>query len=558
MPSARRAELATRKLGGAGGAAASALGRLVPVIGAAAVIRGLQQYADTSTRISNALKVAGLEGGALTKVYDRLFQSAQRNVAPIESLVTLYGRAALVQKELNITSEELLGFTDKVAVALRVSGQSAQESSGALLQLSQALGSGIVRAEEFNSILEGALPIAQAAAAGLEEAGGSVAKLRSLVINGKVSSEAFFRAFEAGSVILDKKVAGAELTVSQGFIRLQNVLIGATGRLDDTTGASKLVAGALGGVADVIQDVTAKGSVLDTVLRNMADNAENAVDMITKAADAAKKSGIGLNVGPVGFHVGATSNAGGSTAAAASRYDPLSSAGTGVSVRPSLNPVSLSDYTVPTVLDPSKIAEADKAWQGLLDTTDRYTNALTGPLDAYAKSALDVAGGIGGALENAFRGAEDSLTEFVMTGKTDFKALANSIIADLVRIQIRSAITGALASVFGGLLGGPVGALGGGAISSIGASLYHSGRGPGERGGSRNVHPAYFDNAPRYHSGVGPGEEAAIIRKDESVLTPGQMKAIGRMSGGPVTVHVHNAPAGTTAESRQSRDANGG
>src|SRR5690606_18702903 len=129
----------------------------------------------------------------------------------------------LVQKELGISGEELLGFTDKIAVALRVSGKSAAESSGALLQLSQALGSGVVRAEEFNSILEGAQPIAQAAAAGLKEAGGSVAKLRQLVVDGKVSSEAFFRAFEAGSVILEDKVANAELTVSQGFVRFQNV-----------------------------------------------------------------------------------------------------------------------------------------------------------------------------------------------------------------------------------------------------------------------------------------------------------------------------------------------
>lgn len=57
-------------------------------------------------------------------------------------MVELYGRAALVQKELGVTTDELAGFADKVAVALRVSGQSATESAGALLQLAQALGSG--------------------------------------------------------------------------------------------------------------------------------------------------------------------------------------------------------------------------------------------------------------------------------------------------------------------------------------------------------------------------------------------------------------------------------
>src|SRR5690606_7649863 len=153
--------------------------------------------------------------------------SALKNAAPLETLVTLYGRVALVQRELGVTQAEMLNFTDKIALSLRVAGTDAQSASGALLQLSQALGSGVVRAEEFNSILEGALPIAQAAAAGLKEAGGSVAKLRQLVVDGKVSSEAFFRAFEAGSAILEDKVAGATLTTEQGLTNVKTAMIDA-------------------------------------------------------------------------------------------------------------------------------------------------------------------------------------------------------------------------------------------------------------------------------------------------------------------------------------------
>lgn len=229
---------------------------LATAFASAAALRGAQQLIDTSTRIENSLKVAGLAGEDLTKVYDSLFASAQRNAAPLESLVELYGRAAIVQNELGVSTEELLGFTDNVAVALRVAGTDAASASGALLQLSQALGAGTVRAEEFNSILEGALPVAQAAAAGLEEAGGSVAKLRALVVDGKVSSEAFFRAFEAGSVILTDKVANAELTVSQGFVRLQNVLIDVAGKFDETTNASQNLASFLDSLGDSIERVS--------------------------------------------------------------------------------------------------------------------------------------------------------------------------------------------------------------------------------------------------------------------------------------------------------------
>jgi len=236
-------------------AVGASFARLGGIVLSTAALRGAQQLIDSATRIENALKVAGLSGDELAKVYDRLFTSAQKNAAPIESLVELYSRASLVQKELGVSTDDLLKFTDKVAVALRVSGRSAQESSGALLQLSQALGSGIVRAEEFNSVLEGALPIAQAAAAGLKEAGGSVAKLRQLVVDGKVSSEAFFRAFEAGSVILDDKVAGAQLTVAQGWQQVENALVKAAGKFDDATGASQSTAGALEQLATAIQAI---------------------------------------------------------------------------------------------------------------------------------------------------------------------------------------------------------------------------------------------------------------------------------------------------------------
>lgn len=220
------------------GASALAL-RLGGVFGGAYLLREAKQLIDASTRINNALKVAGLSGEQLTNVYDALFKSAQRNAAPLETLVELYSRVAMAQSELNVSQDEMINFADKVAVALRVSGKSAEQTRGALIQLSQAIGSGIVRAEEFNSILEGALPIAQAAAAGLEEAGGSVAKLRRLIIDGEVSSEAFFRAFEAGSVILEQKVANAEETISQRFVRLSNVLITTAGKFNDATGASE-------------------------------------------------------------------------------------------------------------------------------------------------------------------------------------------------------------------------------------------------------------------------------------------------------------------------------
>lgn len=60
---------------------------------------------------------------------------------------------------------------------------------------------------------------------------------------------------------------------------------------------------------------------------------------------------------------------------------------------------------------------------------------------------------------NVFRNMEDALVNFVKTGKLDFKSLADSIISDLIRIEIQRSITGPLAAALGGS-GGIVGGLG--------------------------------------------------------------------------------------------------
>lgn len=266
-----------------------------------------QEVLDSAVRIKNALKAAGLEGAELDRVYKRLFQSAQRNAAPIESMVELYSRLAQTQNELGVTTDELLGFTDKVGLALRVSGKSASEASGALLQLSQALGGGsgaAVRAEEFNSLFEGARPILQAAAAGIKEAGGSIGKLRQLMIDGKLSAGALFHGFEVGSKILEDKVAGAERTVASGFVQFQNVLIDVGKRFNETTGASRNLADFMNGpLTNAVQEL---GKLFEGLANGPVGMLYNKLgEVIDRAVQAGADIGEVLRTNQLGASMGA-------------------------------------------------------------------------------------------------------------------------------------------------------------------------------------------------------------------------------------------------------------
>jgi tape measure domain-containing protein len=230
----------------------SALAPLGAAVAGALSIGSVIGFSEAFTRVNNSLKVAGLEGEQLRTVYQQLFDVAQRQGQPLEATATLYGRIAAAQTELGVTSQQIINFTEGVGVALRVAGTDAQGASGALLQLGQALGSGVVRAEEFNSILEGARPVLQAVAAGLDEAGGSIAKLRTLVTEGKVSSAAFFAAFEAGRPVLDNLAKNAIPTVSQELTRLKNEATNAVGVVNELTGFTRGLAGAMGTVSSAI------------------------------------------------------------------------------------------------------------------------------------------------------------------------------------------------------------------------------------------------------------------------------------------------------------------
>lgn len=123
-------------------------------------------------------------------------------------------------------------------------------------------------------------------------------------------------------------------------------------------------------------------------------------------------------------------------------------------------------------------------------------------LRSVAEEAEQVGKQMESATTRAFNGMTDALAQFVMTGKLDFKSLADSIISDLIRIQIQRIITLPLASAVSGLFASPAPA----ASTSGSVSVAHT-------GGVIGADALMQRDMPRYHSGgiAGVNEVPAIL-----------------------------------------------
>ena len=144
-----------------------------------------------------------------------------------------------------------------------------------------------------------------------------------------------------------------------------------------------------------------------------------------------------------------------------------------------------------------------------------YENLVRGPLQTFVSN---------------LRQGKSAWESFRAAGNSALDAIAGKL-ADMAARELWSA-------AFGGTSGGIFSSLfSSGSAATAAAVVAHSGMGPGEVPAMRHVPAGVFANAPRFHSGVGPGEMAAVIRRDESVLTPAQMKQLGPRGGaGPITI----------------------
>jgi tape measure domain-containing protein len=232
---------AERALGG--------LQKSLSALATGAVTAAFVKFADQATELSNRLNQVSQSTEQTGILFSRLVGVANASRTPLTTTGDLFFRIARSAEALGISQNQALQATETVAKAISASGISAQEASGPLLQLGQALQSGRLQGDELRSILEGLPPVAKALADSL---GVPIGELKRLGSEGKLSSQAVIQAILAARDTIERDFGKTTSTIAGQFTVLTNNFTVFVDRLNKSSGATTAIGRAFNYVISVI------------------------------------------------------------------------------------------------------------------------------------------------------------------------------------------------------------------------------------------------------------------------------------------------------------------
>ena len=254
------------------------------------------KYADSWITVNNRLNQATSSASEFVAAQKGVIAIAQASATDLEGVASAYSRLAQATSELNLTQEQLLNVTNKLTLALKAGGATADETSSVMIQLAQGLGSGALQGDELRSILEASIPISKALA---KEFGVNVGQLKTLGSQGLITADKVISAIEN----MDSSALSFTKTFADGLTSVNNSLTVYVGEINESLGATKLAGEALNSLADNIETVgqglivvaTVFGARLTGAIAS-STNAYIANIAAAKASDSASTALLAKNV----------------------------------------------------------------------------------------------------------------------------------------------------------------------------------------------------------------------------------------------------------------------
>lgn len=212
------------------------------------IVKTIDEWKVIEGQVNNVTK-SQQESKAVQK---EIYNIASRTRQQYGSTAELFTSVARNAQELKKSTKDILLFTEDVSNAMLLGGGDASSQQAALVQLGQALGSGTLRGDELNSILEQAPRLAKAIADGM---GTTIGQLRQMGSEGKLTAQDVFNAIRGQSDRLKMELGKMPWTIGQASNKMQNAVGKFFKEFEDKTGIIDSMAKSIAKFADYVEKI---------------------------------------------------------------------------------------------------------------------------------------------------------------------------------------------------------------------------------------------------------------------------------------------------------------
>ena len=223
------------------------IGTLLAGFASVSFAKSMLDTADAMQSINSQVRQVVSSESEYLAVQRQLLDVANNTRASLESTSSLYVSTSRALKDYGYTQQEILQFTEATNNAMTIGGVGAQQQAAALMQLSQALGSGVLQGDEFKSIAEAAPILLDTIA---EYMGKSRAEIKKLGSEGQLTADVIFKAISGASEKFGEQAAKMPMTMGQALTVFSNNWQSMVSKLLNDSGAMSGIASIIKLIAD--------------------------------------------------------------------------------------------------------------------------------------------------------------------------------------------------------------------------------------------------------------------------------------------------------------------
>ncbi len=331
---------------GAIGGLSNAWGKLAGLAAAVGVgigVNELIQIADSFQNISTQIRLVTNSSEEFQGALEGVRLVATETTTSLDATAKLYANISRAGKDLGVTQQQALDITRAINQSIQISGASAASSEAAIIQLIQGLQSGVLRGEEFNSMMEQAPRLTTALADSLKVTKG---ELRAMANEGELTAQVVIKALKEQAAVIGEEYKKVPTTISGAFENLKTNFTMLVGEIDSTNAASQSLVKILLSIADnldvlkvLFEDTSAAfgflnekfGQVDPSIIESLKNAFVSAYDAIKSLISAVVDIGVAI-VDVVGSAFDLLTGLGGLVGNSSEKINGFSAVLSGVSV----------------------------------------------------------------------------------------------------------------------------------------------------------------------------------------------------------------------------------